>query len=246
MTATDYDPQRNPWYPPDKIIDYFELVRRQYGDAVQNDPLFKKAREMFSAAVALFGAYELDPENQYYMQINTQSASPDVMAAKRNKRPDGSMEWAMIQMEIVDMEEHAKTDDLVDFLLETKLSPHKAYSDKMMIICFINRKIPIQHKLIYERLKQIAPKPTIYVCGRPLDASMGTFLIFSAYPLLTKPLTYNINETAKKYSLKPRIRAYLGSTDTLFPTGTEYVNIYETLGLDKEKIYKKYSIAPKK
>lgn len=240
MDDTNYDPQREPWYSPHIIVDYFELLRSQYGGAVQNDFLFKKAREMFSAAIALFGAYELAPENKYYLQINNQGTSPDVMTAKRMKLPDGTVLLEMIQIEVVEMEEHAKTDDVVDFLLNTKLSPKKGYSNKMMIVCFINRVVPIRHKKIHERLKHVSPKSTIYICGRPLNAPMGTFVIFSPYPMLTKPVTYNINETAKKYSLKPRLMATFGLGDTMVPTGSETVNVYQALGLDQQKIYGKF------
>lgn len=245
MDDTNYDLQKDPWYPPHKIIDYFELLRSQCGSAVQNDKLFKKAREMFSAAVALFGAYELSPENKYYLQINNQGSSPDVMAATRTKMEDGSILLAMNQIEVVEMEEHANTDDIVQFLLNTKLSSRKAYSNKMMILCFVNRVISIKHREVHERLKQISPKSTIYICGRPINGPMGNFIIFSPYPILTEPITYNINETAKKYTLKPRVMLSLGKADTMVPTGTENVNVYQVLGLDQKKIYQKFkSLSP--
>lgn len=243
MNESDYNPQQDPWYSPNTVVDYFELLRRQYGKAVETDVVFKKAREMFSAAVALFGAYELSSENQYYLQANRQSSSPDIMAGTRTKMSDGSILLAMQQIEIVEMESHANTDDVVQFLQNTKLSPRKGYSDKMMIICFINRIVPIRRKEIYEHLKLIQPKSTIYICGKPIDAPLGTFMMFSPYPALTKPLTYNINETAKKYSLKPSITFSLGKGDIEIPTGPRQRNIYEALGLDRSKIYKKYHVS---
>lgn len=245
MNDTDYDPQRDPWYSPDEIVTYFELLRKQYGDRVQKDYVFKNAREMFSAAVALFGAFEIDPVNEYYMQLNKQSTSPDIMAATRSRMDDGSMLLAMNQLEIVDMEEHAGTDDVVDFLLKTKLSSRKGYSDKTMIVCFINRIVPIKHREIHERLKKIAPRSTIYICGKPINAPMGTFVIISLYPDLTKPVTYNINETAKQMTLKPRITFSLGKTDTMVPLGKVDINIYQVLGLDQQKIYKKFNVVIK-
>ncbi len=240
MNETDYNPQLEPWYSPHHIVDFFEMLRIRYGSVIQIDPLFKKAREMFSVAIALFGAYELAPgENEYYMQVNRQSPSPDIMVAVRNKREDGTIELAMIQIEMVEMEDHAGTDDIVEFLLRTKLSSKKGYSHKMMIVCFINRRIPVNRQEIHERLKQTAPKSHIYVCGRPVDGTMGEFMIFSPYPDLTKALFYNINETAKKYQLKSPVTFSLGSQDTVIPTGRTIIDIYQALGLDRKKIEKK-------
>lgn len=246
MSDIDYNPQQDPWYSPNQIVDYFELLRKQYGnESVQKDYIFKKAREMFSASVALFGAYELDSVNQYYLQLNRQSASPDIMAATTTKLEDGSILLMMNQIEIVDMEEHAGTNDVVNFLLKTKLSTRKRYGEKMMIVCFVNRIVHVNHREIYGRLKKIAPKSTIYLCGKPVNASMGTFVIISLYPDLTKPVVYNINETTKRYSLKPRITFSLGKGDAMIPTGKKYVNVYQVLGLDQKKIYKKFSISVK-
>ncbi len=214
---------------------------------MQTDPLFQKAREMFAIAISLFGAYELAPgENEYWMQVNRQSTSPDAMVAVRNKRADGTIELAMIQIEHVEMEEHAGTDDIVEFLLKTKLSPKKGYGKKMMIVCFVNRKVPLNHRDIHERLKKVSPRPTIYVCGRPVNGPMGEFVIFSPWPDPTKPLTYNINETAKKYSLKSPMTFSLGSQDTEIPTGKVVINLYQALGLDEEKIKKKTTSLPPK
>ena len=246
MSETDYNPQLDPWYSPHHIVDFFELLRRRHGTLVQADPLFKKAREMFSAAIAVFGAYELSSENQYYLQANNQSTSPDVMTAVRNKREDGHIELAMIQIEIVEMENHAGTDDIVEFLLNTKLSQRKGYSEKMMIVCFVNRKIPINHIKIHERLKKLPPRSTIYICGRPFDAPMGTFVIFSPYPDLTKPLTYNINDTAQKYKLKSPVTFSLGSTDAMIPTGKNKIDVYKVMGVDQEKIENKIKKIAKK
>lgn len=245
MNDTNYNPQQDPWYSPHQIIDYFELLRSQYGSATEKDNIFKKAKEMFAAAVSLFGAYELSIENQYYLQVNNQNTSPDVMAATRTRLNDGSVLLAMQQMEIVEMEDHADTNDIVQFLLNTKLSPRKGYSEKMMIVCFVNRIVPINHREIHERLKQLSPRSTIYICGRPVDAPMGTFIIFSPYPMLTKLLTYNINDTAKKYSLKSRVTFSLGRGNIMVKTGTHKVNVYQVLGLDQRKIYQKYNVVPR-
>ena len=59
-----YDVQRESWHSPIEIINRFEQLRLIYGENFSR-PDFKRAREMFTAAVALLGAYELHPENKY-------------------------------------------------------------------------------------------------------------------------------------------------------------------------------------
>lgn len=244
MNDSDYNPQLEPWYSPKVIIDYFELLRRQYGGAVQMDPLFKTAREMFSAAVSLFGAYELSEENKCYLQKNNQSASPDVMAAMMVKGLDGHNTLAMQMMELVSMEEHAGTDDIVQFLQKTKLSNRKAYSKFMMIVLFVNRIMSVDYKDIHKRLIALRPKGTIYICGKPIESDMGEFMMFQVNPNLTTPLRFNINKTVRKYSLHSSITFSLGSKDIEIPTGQRDVDIFVVLGLNRERIRRKFGIVP--
>lgn len=244
MTQSDYNPQQDSWYSPHHVVDFFEFLRKRHQSEITNHYIFKKAREMFSASIAVFGAYELSPENQYYLQLNRQSSSPDVMTGVRTKLPDGSIQLGMIQLEITEMESHAGTDDIIEFLQHTKLSPRKGYGVKMMIVCFVNRVVPIKRHEIHERLIKIAPRSTIYICGRPIDAPMGTFMIFSPYPGLTKPVIYNINETAKKFSLKSPITLSIGRTDETVPTGKTVIDIYDVMGVDKKKLREKFGPKP--
>lgn len=238
-----YDVIKESWYSPKEVIEKFELIRSVFKDAILNHE-FKRAREMFTCAVALLGAYELSPENKYWLQSNNQSSSPDVMAAAQFEQEAGIL-LSQTQMEVVELEEHAKITDIVEFLQSTKLSPLRGYDEYMMIVLVVNRFVPFNHREIHERLKKIRPKPTIYILGRPQDASFGTFTLFTPYPGLTRPFRYDVVETAKKYSIPPRINFHL-ATDKKVSYKKEImtgISAYDTLGLDKEKIEKKYKIA---
>ncbi len=243
FVSVAYDVQKDSWYSPIDIINRFEQVRAVYGDRIY-DNVFKKAHEMFSGAVTLLGAYELSSENKYFMQLNTQSTSPDVIAVKQVEQGKNGILLEINQMEITEFEGHFKSNDVIEFLKSTKLSPKKDYGDKVMIVCVINRKIPFDHKKLHKALNEIKPKSTIYIVGRPIDAEMGTFTICTLYPKLTKPLNFNVDTTAAKYNIPERVEFNLGIEEKISYSKAKLkpVNTYEVLGLNRDRIYKKFNI----
>lgn len=199
---------------------------------------------MFTGAVNLLGAYELSPENLYFMQSNNQTPSPDVLAVKQVVH-DGQIHALITQMEVVDMDDNAPTDDIVEFLKKTKLAPTKAYNEHDMIVLTINRKVPYNAQAVNEALKELNPKPTIYVLGRKVGASDGDFMISTPWPTLYPSVDYNIITTAAKYSLPPRVQFNLGvETEIKYTQSTNVprMNIYDVMGIDKVKADKKFGV----
>lgn len=244
IALASYDEKRDSWYSPIFVISRFQSLGSMYGAAIAN-PEFKPAREMFTAAVALLGAYELDSSNKYCMQLNKQSASPDVMAAKQTQQGQGlPILLEMIQMEIVEFEDHFPSDDLIDFLTATKLSPKKSYTDKTMIVCLINKTIQVNHREIYERLNCQKVRTTIYIVGRSEATDPAHFILFCAYPSLTIPLHYQVFETAQKYSLPPRTSLHKGMDTKISYTKTRLTpfSLYEMFRLNEKRIKAKYII----
>lgn len=239
MNDFDYIPQKDPWFSPVTVISYFDLLRKKYGPAILTDHLFKKAKEMYSVAVTLYGIHELSEHDEYYMQINTQSSAPDVMTGKRSIDSDGKPIFPIVQAEVVEMELHSDTDDIVKFLIKTKLSTKKAYSNTV-IICFVDKVIHINPFLVSKMIIDIAPKSHIYICGRKIDSKDGSYILFSPSPKLIMPIEFSINNPNKPFDLKPLIHLYRGIHNSLELVGKEDVNIYTALGLDKERIFIKY------
>lgn len=245
MEDIDYNSQKDPWYSPLTVLIAIEKLHSLYpSQVIKEDSLFNRVWEMFAVAISILGAYEINPENEYYLQSNNQSATPDVMTAKRKKHDDGKIYLEMIKIEVVEFESHSPTNDLVEFLKNTKLSRLKAYDEKTLFICFINRAVQIKYQDVHDRLKLLAPKQAIYISGKDIDSPQEIYKIISVYPTLDKPIRYNIYETAKKFKLKPMITTHLGSIDSFVPTGKTSIDIYEALGLQKEKIIKKYVTHP--
>lgn len=236
-----YDVHKDAWYSPIEIIDRFELARSSVGDLIFT-PEFKRAREMFVAAATLLGVYELNSDNKYFMQSNNQSTSPDVMAAKQTEKTDGIL-MEQTQMEVTELEEHFPSDDIVDFLLATKLSPKYGCNEHTMIVLLVNRYMPFHYAEVQKKLVALKPKPTIYIVGRPQDAQPGDFSILTAHPpTLPRPINYNVVTTSEKYSIPPRVNFNLGTDKKISYKKAKLasVNTYQVLGLDRDRIYKKY------
>jgi hypothetical protein len=241
----NYNAQKESWYSPIKVLNEFEKLRGRYGEDRLKDRVFKRAFEMFTGAVTLLGAFELSEENKYWMQSNNQDASPDVMAGKQLAGTSHGIDLLLTQMEMVEMEDSASTDDIVKFLTDTKLSPKKGYTDHDMIILTINRKVPYDQDEVGRQLLELRPKPTIYIIGRPIGAGIGDFMISTPYPKLYKPVHFNIDRTAGKYWIPERVDFGLSTekeikyekSDNLKP-----VNTYDILGLNRDDIYKRFGV----
>lgn len=246
MSQINYDVQKDSWYSPIEVINHFEKLRSVYKSAVY-DNVFKKAHEMFVGAVSLLGAYELSPENKYFMQINRQAGSPDVMAAKQIENGGKGILLELNQMEITEFEDHFKSDDIVEFLKSTKILPKRDYGEDFLIICAVNKNVPIDYRKIHEMLLKLQPKSTIYIIGRPVGVEFGNFSIFCPFPILTKPIKFNIDRTAAKYSIPERVQFSLGIEEKISYKAISLnpVNTYDILGLDRNRIYKKFGVIDK-
>src|SRR3989344_6231741 len=153
--AGSYDVQKYPWFSPHLIVKAMSLLTKSYGANVENKGEFKLAREMFDSAAALLGIYELHHDNKYFLQPNLQSGSPDVVAAKQTKMTDSPIVLEKTNLEVVTMNEYSGTDDVIEFLKKTKLSPKKSYDNKTLIVCMVNKKIQINVRKIADGLKKI-------------------------------------------------------------------------------------------
>lgn len=240
----NYNVQLESWYSPAEIIRRYEMLRDGYGDEILSKGEFKRAREMFCGAITLLGAYVLSQENVYFLQGNNQSTSPDVMAAKQRERDGAPILAEVSQLEIVEMNDYYPGNDVVEFLKNTKLSPKKGYNEHTLIVCVVNKQIPVDRKEIARKLAEIKPaiKPYIYITGRIGEPEQEEFSIFTPYPRPTKIVLYKIPDVIGAYSIPPRIRFNLGMADKISYEKAELepVNTYDIFGLHQALIEKKY------
>ncbi len=243
----NYDVKKDPWYSPVEVIDRFEQLRSMFGEKI-DDPIFKTAHEMFSAAIAVLGSYVLSSENKYFLQVNKQGRSPDVMAAKQLERDGKPIQALLTQIEVVKMDDHWEGNDVVEFLKAKKLYPVKDYDENTTILCIVNKKIMTDSRDIARRLGEITPKirPTIYINGRVGENEEEEFSIFTPYPRPTRIYLYKVPKVVAAYSLPRKIRFHFEIAHKItYSKGTrEPTDIYEMFGLEKEKkrILKKFKI----
>lgn len=241
-TAGYYNFQKHPWYSPQLVIAATNRLAKLYGSNIESRREFKLAREMFDCAVALLGAYELHPDNKYYLQPNLQSDSPDVVAVKQTEVANSPLTLEITQLEVVTMNEYSSTDNVVEFLKMTKLSKKKSYDNKTLIICVINKKIQVNRSEIANELKKINPQSTIYVLGK-IQKLKDTWTVFSPYPQPTKPVIYALSETVKKYHLPSPMKLHKGIAKKIAyeKTHPETTTIYDIFNL-KESELEKYRV----
>jgi hypothetical protein len=237
MNRPNYDPRLYPWYSPKRVIKGFIWFGQNYGENI-NHHQFKKAREMYLGAVTLLGAYKLGKENKYFLQLNLQSETPDIMAAIQIEKPGQLITLAHTQMELVEMEDHYEGDNVFEFLKSKKLFPVKDYDEHTMIVCIVNKTIQVNIDNLVERLKAEKPKSTIYIVGRISGTDVEKFVIFSPYPQLTKSVIFDVSETALSYELPEAVTMVKGGAQKISYSEMRTVpfNIYEAFGVNEEKV----------
>lgn len=231
LMTMDYDQRKERWYSPLEVLQAFETIHQEVGNLI-NDPVFKRAHEMFYGAVALVGAYGLCSENTYFMQANNQTRSPDIMAAKQRETDKGIL-LEMTPLEIVELEQHTETDNVVEFLKKTKLGRNKSYTDNDLILLVLKKNMKFNQLAAYQQLSTIHPKPTIYAIGKP-SAEPGKWELWTLYPQDPPgSVSYVLAEAAKSYKLPPRMTLVRSLEKKIKYTNPRRINItaYEILGL---------------
>lgn len=236
----DYNFQQDPWFSPKLIIVLFNKLWKTYGDNITKMSQFKRAVEMYYAAVTLLGAYELDETNKFWLQSNNQTTSPDVFATQLSEVPGKKVTILVSQMELTEFEDNFPTNDLIDFLKNTKLSPRKAYDNNTLIVVTINRIVSLDIEAIYQDLQKLRPNSTIYFIGKTIDNDDENFVIFSLYPRKTKLVRFNISKTANKYAIPNHLRLYLGTDEKIrhIPIGKVVTNLSNVFNFEEKDVEK--------
>ena len=99
---------------------------------------------------------------------------------------------------VVGFDDKSPETDPMDFLKRTKLADKKSYTEKDLILISMNKKMHVDLKKFVHDLKELKPKPTFYMIGKPTDKPFGNFVIFSPYPKVTKDHIYNIEDVGKR------------------------------------------------
>jgi hypothetical protein len=121
------------WYSPLNVIAHY------HSDFATTKPT-KKAEEMWAVAVMITGMQEIE-NNRYWMQpVSDTEGTPDVRTILRHERPaddDRARDHTYQDVEVVTYTTASYGVSLPDFLLQTKLSPKKAYDVLTTVLVYI-------------------------------------------------------------------------------------------------------------
>lgn len=242
MDNVNYDMYKDFWYSPKEVIEKFDMLHTRYGTNIMQ-PEFKRAREMFAGAIALLGAFVLSEENVYFMQLNNQGESPDVMAVMQEERDNDGILAKVTQMEMVELGENSPETDVVEFLKKGKLNKKKkSYDKNTMIVCHVNKIIKIDAKDVSKRIAELKPEPSIYITGRAGEEKEAKFTIFTPHPIASPIVVHHVPTTMDAYFIPPRVTLHR-SMEKKIRWEEEKIQgqtPYEMLGVNGELVKKKY------
>ncbi len=240
MDRPNYNPNLEPWYAPKRILQATQFFGHTYGEDFLKRGEFKRAREMFVAAIATIGAYVLDHENKYMIQLNNQSSTPDVMSSVLVETPGELVTLAHTPLEIVELEEHSPDTDLFEFIKRKKLYPAKKY-ENTMILCFVNKDIPYQDpRELVAKFNAENPSGSIFILGRASGKDINKYRIMTPYPVPSPFVDFDVVETVHSYHMPDSVTMVKGVVRKLTHERQrlEPFKIYETMGVNEAKVEK--------
>lgn len=237
-----FDITKYTWHSPRYILICFDRILAAFGEVVYSHGEFKKVREIKAVAILLLGLYKL--QNIPYLLQISRDTSPDVITLRLREAKDISVEAQRQTVEVVTYG-HFSDKGILEFLINTKLSPEKAkksYDDKTVILCEITKQIRLPpYKLMFEELKKINPRPVVFTLGK-ISQDKHIYQICQIWPEIDFLTDIDMIELANSYP-KPHNTRFIKSASkkvTIAPSVLPKPNEFEVFGLDKAKLYKKF------
>lgn len=186
------------WFNPVNVIYEFKRLE-SLGVINPSIKPYKKLQEAYISAVSLIGMVSKLGLNFWLQMVDDKEGSPDIKTICRN--PKGVVnEFAIHDVEVVIFNKHTPSDDLIEFLLKTKLSDNKAYDDLTNILCFIDRFVvfpsvfDIQQSLLAKDLKKKSP---VMLLGKILK-NEERYRLVHIYPEISFDITFDLLEECRK------------------------------------------------
>lgn len=236
----DIDIKKYHWLSPVFVLVCVDKMYELYSEeTVVTKNEFKRVQEAFYGALMLLGLYG-NQKKHYFMQ-SSREQTPDILTLTMVEKTEiPYIEGQYQTVEIVTYEDHS-TKDLLSFLRDTKLSPRKAYDNKTIILCYVNKNTNIPPEtIIHEQLKSLKPKPQIVILGR-MGGTKTWYRMLQVWPFAAK-YEYDAAVIAKSYPPPPHMKLGRSLDKKIKFVHTEEVKaptIYEVFGIDEEKV-KKY------
>jgi hypothetical protein len=169
------------WFPPANILyhGHWKLKGKTTSDER------KQIKEAMSGAVMLVGINKATKENFRLQLVDPRKEqTPDIRTMRLIETNGEPNQMEVQEVEIVTLEENS-SDDVDDFLKRTKLSSMKAYPQKMIILCHINKKMKKNKswRQVYESLNDNPIPNDVYVLAR-VDTEKQKYQLAKIHPTL--------------------------------------------------------------
>jgi hypothetical protein len=201
MTNSNLSLTNKIWFSPVNVIYHFKKLESE-GKIVPGKKHYRKCCEAFIAAVSLVGVIKM-LGREFWMQIVDDSEdSPDVRTGCYEKKIRDN-DFAIVDVEVVTYDINS-SENLVDFLLRTKLSDTKGYDNLTTILCHINKitNVPDVQELNRQLLaKNPKIKSPVVIIGKS-DPVKEIYRMVQIYPTVELDTTFDVIAEckARKYN----------------------------------------------
>ncbi len=182
------------WYSAGNAVIHFR------GDITPGDTSksARKAEELCITGTMLVGIQEVEQKQYWLKAVPDEQHSPDVRSIALIEREDERAPDGQFQDVEVVTYEHSSNEDLIEFLLRTKLSENKAYDEHTVILLYVkevatcppprewmSRLSGCKHKCPTMLLGNVHPMEPIYTLKQ-------------VYPVYKEIITFNLPKTIAK------------------------------------------------
>lgn len=189
------------WFSPLNVIYHFKKLESE-GKITSGNKIYKKAREAFVTAIALIGMIKITGKEFWMQIIDDKEGSPDIRTGCYDKKIKDN-DFATQDIEIVTYDQNSP-EDIVDFLMRTKLSREKAYDNLTTILCHINKitylpPLSELNRKLLDRNPEI--KSPVLILGK-IDPSKEIYRVAQIYPTVDLDTTFDLVAEckARKYN----------------------------------------------
>ena len=226
------------WYAPPSVIYHYGTHIDGLPAEQKTTKAFKKADELLVAAIALLGI-QLDETELYWIQpVSDSEGSPDVRTG-RFLPPQGTQapHFEYKDVELVSFLPQVN-EDIGSFLNRTKLSKAKAYDDKTIILCHMQKGAHIPSvPAITEALRGTGAVCPVIILGRT-HPERKDYTLFQVHPQYKEIAAYNLDELLKTQPRRSVLNLRRGSK----PSNESRPNYehcpFESMGFECSVIHK--------
>lgn len=191
MTNSNLSLTNKIWFSPVNVIYHFKKLESE-GKIAPGNKHYRKCCEAFIAAISLVGVIKM-LGREFWMQIVDDSeGSPDVRTGCYEKKIRDN-DFAIVDVEVVTYDINS-SENLVDFLLRTKLSDTKGYDNLTTILCHINKitNVPDVQELNRKLLaKDPKIKSPVVIIGKS-DPVKEIYRMVQIYPTVDIDTTFDV------------------------------------------------------